>query len=181
MKKRIIITGSFLLLVTAAVVKAQDSSMDYQRDPGDLYRKNELSLDLFGGGTLDEHDIDRVSGDRIHNNGRLGLGGGLNYFFLRNVGVGGDVYAENPDHSFIDEASGSLILRFPIGRTGLAPYVFGGGGHQFDPQPATFGHAGVGLEFRFNPNVGVFTDARWVATDRIGDYGLARAGFRFAF
>jgi hypothetical protein len=190
MKKGILITGSTLLLAIATAVRAQDtttsgngnSQINSPHDPPELYNGNEFNLDLFGGGTLNEHDLDRLSGARIHNDGRLGLGAGGDYFFVRNLGIGGEVYSENAGQPhFLNEASGSVILRFPLGEGGLAPYIFGGGGHQFEPQMASFIHGGAGLEYRFSPNVGLFTDARWVSTDRIGNYGMARAGFRFAF
>ena len=177
-------TGTILLLAAMTAARAEDlggkSIMQLETTSDSLYRANEGSLDLFGGGTLNEHDLDRLSGARVHHNGRLGLGAGGNYFFTQHFGFGGEAYTENPRQSFVDEASGSLILRFPLGQSGLAPYIFGGGGHQFDPQPATFAHGGAGLEFRFSPHVGVFVDGRWVSTDRIGNYGMARAGLRFA-
>jgi hypothetical protein len=192
MKKGTIITGVIVVIAagTAATAKAEDlgalsntnfSLTQLQANPEDMYRANEFSVDLFGGGTLDEHDIDRLSGARIHNDGRLGLGAGGNYFFVKNLGISGEAYSENPHPKVVGEASGSVVLRFPIGESGLSPYIFGGGGHQFEPQTATFAHGGAGLEFRFSPNVGVFADGRWVSTDRIGNYGMARAGFRFAF
>jgi hypothetical protein len=74
-----------------------------------------------------------------------------------------------------------LIARFPIGESGFAPYVFGGGGRQFDPIELWFGQVGGGLEFRFTPNVGLFTDVRYVLTDGAEDHGLARLGVRLVF
>jgi len=205
MKKGIMLTGSGVMLAAVMAARADDlgqlplapssdglnsiqvetksfpSLTKLQANSDELYRDNEASLDLFGGGTLNEHDIDRLSGARIHHDGRLGLGAGGTVFLSRNLGLMGEAYTENPDGHFIDEASGSVVLRFPLDPTGLAPYIFGGGGHQFDPQEATFGHAGAGLEFRFLPNMGIFADGRWVFTDRIGNYGMARAGLRLVF
>ena len=189
MKKGIIITGGIVLFATVGAVQAQvqggissttNSITSWQENPEPLYRDMEGSLDLFGGGTLDEHDIDRLSGARIHNDGRLGLGAGGSFFFVRNLGIMGEAYSENPHPKLVGEASGSVVLRFPLGESGFSPYIFAGGGHQFEPQDAAFAHGGAGLEFRFSPNVGVFIDGRWVSTDRIGNYGMARAGFRFA-
>ncbi len=111
----------------------------------------------------------------------LGAGLGVNYFILRYVGVGGDLYTENTAHDLVDNASGNVIFRYPIGQTGLAPYVYGGGGYKWDPVQTAFGQVGGGLEFRFTPHIGVFVDARYVLADRIRDYGVGRAGVRFAF
>lgn len=183
-------TATIGLLSTGAVLGQTDTSSSTfsqttttssQTTSGALYRDNEFSVDLFGGGTLNEHDFDHLSGDTVRHDGRLGLGAGGNIFLTRYLGIGGDFYTENANAHFVDQASGSLILRLPIGQSGFAPYIFGGGGHIFDPTPAASGHGGAGLEFRFCPNVGLFVDARYVFTDEIGNYGLGRAGLRIAF
>ena len=183
MKLKLIIGGMILVLATCHPLHADDMNqhLRYDEDPNDLYRANEFSLDLFGTDALDKYTVSHPSEDRIRHDSRLGLGVGLNYFLIRYVGVGVDAYSEDTKHSFVDNVSGSLIGRLPIGNTGLAPYAFGGGGHQFDPIDANFGHVGAGLEFRFTRNIGIFVDARWVWTDRDKDYGLGRAGVRFAF
>jgi hypothetical protein len=153
----------------------------FYKNPDDLYQANEFSVDLFGTDALDKHTIDHPSGHRIRHDSRLGAGLGVNYFFLRYLGVGAEAYSEDTRHNFVDNVSGSLIGRLPIGNSGFAPYAFAGGGHQFDPVIASFGHVGGGLEYRFIHNVGIFVDARWVWTDRDRDYGLGRAGVRVAF
>jgi hypothetical protein len=148
----------------------------------DLYRAQEVSVDAFGVGTIGQQTIDHISGNRILHNGRAGAGLGVNYFFCRYLGIGADAYAENTTGPFIDSASGNLIARLPIGNTGLAPYIFGGGGYQFEEVKQGFGQAGAGLEFRFCRNVGLFADARYVITDhKTENYGVGRAGLRIAF
>jgi hypothetical protein len=146
-----------------------------------FYRAQELSVDVFGSGSLGEQTINNISGNKVEHNGRLGAGAGLNYFFSRYVGIGGDAYTENTAHNFIDSASGNLIGRLPIGDTGVAPYIFGGGGHQFDEVEQTFGQAGAGIEFRFAQHVGFFVDARYVFADKTQNYGVGRAGLRVNF
>jgi len=165
------------------------------------YTGNELSLDMFGSywalerglGHLFETDI---RGDR----GRWGGGVGLNYFFTPYLGIGGDVNWS--DHRGFggpstDWAMGNLILRLPIGNTGIAPYVFGGGGRQFnglfrDPETGDLfagkryewvADAGVGVEVRITPGLGVFTDGRyiWHTKDNGVDRLALRAGVRIAF
>jgi hypothetical protein len=146
-----------------------------------FYRAQEFSIDAFGSGSLGEQTIDHISGNKVEHNGRLGAGAGLNYFFCRYVGVGGDAYTENTAHNFIDSASGNLIGRLPIGNTGIAPYIFGGAGHQFDEVEQTFGQAGAGVEFRFCQHMGFFVDARYVFPGKTEDYGVGRAGLRLSF
>jgi len=179
MKKGIIISGTVLLLAAGAV-RGTDDLVQNQGFPGP-YRANELSLEAFGGATLGEHTINHLSGDRVLRNGRLGAGAGLNYFITRYVGIEGEAFTENTAHNFVDSVSGSLVLRLPLGQSGLAPYAFGGGGRQFDPLYEWFGHAGAGLEYRFTPHIGLFADARYVLTQRTRDYGLGRFGLRFIF
>jgi opacity protein-like surface antigen len=199
MKKQILLGGASLVAAASTALAADSANSNrslaydqnqnqaatpnsiFYKDSSQLYQAQEVSLDLFGTDALDKHTIDHPSGHRIRHDSRLGAGIGVNYFFLRYLGVGGEAYSEDTRHNFVDNVSGSLIFRLPIGETGLAPYAFGGGGHQFDPVIASFGHVGGGLEYRFIHNVGIFVDARWVWTDHDRDYGLGRAGVRVAF
>lgn len=150
-------------------------------DVNDFYRDHEFSIDVFAGGSLGEQTIDHLSGDRIHRNGRLAVGAGANIFFTKYVGIGGDGYSENTTGPFVDYVYGNLILRFPIVNTGIAPYIFGGGGYQFDPISQPLADGGGGIEFRFSPNVGIFVDARYVFADKTDNFGVGRLGFRFSF
>jgi hypothetical protein len=151
----------------------------YNRE--DSYTAGELSLDFFGSYLAGEHKVENL----FHNSVRHGFWGGgvgVNYFFLRELGIGGDFNIPD-DHfgNFINNVDGSLIARFPIPNSGLAPYVYGGGGRQTDPSWQWTGHAGVGLEYRFNPVTGFFTDARYIWPKRSSDEILFRAGLRFVF
>jgi len=146
-----------------------------------MYRDQELNIDAFGTLSLGEQFIDKISSDRIRHNGRLGAGAGLSLFFARNVGFGADAWSEDTRGQFVDNLAGSLIVRFPIADSGLSPYVFGGGGYQWEPVDQAFGHFGGGIEIRFNPHVGIFVDARYVVARETDDFGVGRAGFRFSF
>jgi len=148
---------------------------------GELFRANEPTLDLFGSLSINQETINHISGERVEDDGRLGLGLGGNYFFTRNIGLGADAYTENTQHSFVDNTSGNLIIRFPFDSVHLAPYVFGGGGYQFDPSGVWFGQAGGGLEVRFIRQVGMFVDARYVFTDGTKNFGVGRLGVRLGF
>jgi len=146
-----------------------------------FYRDHELSIDGYGTLSLGEQFIDKISSARVRKNGRLGAGAGVNLFFAKNVGIGADAWSEDSRGRFIDNVSGNLIVRFPIADSGLAPYVFGGGGYQFEPVSQAFGQFGAGIEVRFNPHVGIFVDARYLVARKTDDFGLGRAGFRFSF
>ena len=172
-----------VLALPCLPVLAQNSSDNSQNTPPSdwLFRANECSLDLFGSVSVGQEVINHISKERVEDNGRLGAGLGFNYFFSRNVGFGADAYTENAGHSFVDNTSGNLIVRFPFDSVHLAPYVYGGGGYQFDPSGLWFGQAGGGLEFRFTKQVGLFADGRYVFTDGTQNFGVARLGLRLAF
>ena len=165
------ITGMFC--VTAALASAQTD--------GPVFRAKEWSLDVFGSVSIGQETINNISGERIEDDGRLGLGVAGNYFFTRNLGASIEAYTENAAHSFVDNTSGNLTYRFPIEGIRLAPYVFGGGGRQFDPSELWFAQAGAGAEFRFTSRFGVFVDGRYVFTDGTGNIGVGRLGARVSF
>ena len=144
-----------------------------------LYHADELSFDAYGVGSLHEHDFN--NGALIRRNWRWGGGIGLNYFLTEHLGIGGDAYAISTDHSFVDTTTGNLIFRFPIEDTGLAPYIFGGAGYQFQGIDQIVGGGGVGLECRFCEHFSIFFDARFLACVKTQDYGLGRAGIRLSF
>ena len=158
---------------------SKDQGPSYDR--GDCYQASELSVDVFGSASLGQYTLGHPSNERVRHNVRLGAGAGLNYFITRNIGIGADAYSENTSGAFIDSASASLILRLPLGQSGFAPYAFGGGGRHFDSVRTWFGQVGGGMEYRFNPQMGVFIDARGVFPNETKCYGVARLGMRFAF
>jgi hypothetical protein len=187
MKFSIVPLGLVGVLALAASPARADHTNDpdiyyHHHDHADwLFRPNEFNLDLFGSVSVGQETINHISKERVEDNGRLGAGIGGSYFFHRFVGIGADAYTENTQHSFVDNTSGNLIIRFPFDRAHLAPYVFGGAGYQFDPEGLWFGQAGGGLEVRFNRYIGIFTDARYVFTDGTQNFGVARLGLRLGF
>lgn len=146
---------------------------------GELYHPCELSVEMFGVGMLHEYDFN--SGGLSRKNYRFGGGAGLNYFFTRYVGLGGDFYSISWHQSFVDTTTGNIILRLPIANTGLAPYIFGGAGYQFQGIDQVVGGGGAGLEFRPVPHFGIFVDARYLAAAKTDGFGVARAGVQLIF
>jgi hypothetical protein len=100
-----------------------------------------------------------------------------------------------------------VILRYPLDikfpGLHLAPYVFGGVGGIFNQNNtftriATSGHAnrlnrrdtndevlgdgGLGLEYRFTPHIGLFSDVRYnLVNGPKNNFPSTRFGFRYAF
>jgi len=148
---------------------------------GGLFRAHETSLDLFGSASIGQDTIDALSGNRIEQDGRLGAGVGLNYFFTRYLGLGAEAYTESTHHKFIDSTSLNLVGRLPLGESGVAPYAFGGGGYQFDRVAQWVGNVGAGIEFRVHRNFAIFLDGRYILTAKTDNQGLGRAGVRLSF
>jgi hypothetical protein len=154
----------------------------YDRANTPRFTASELSLDLFGSYTAGERKIEKLFETNIKGrNGNWGGGVGLNYFITREIGLGGDINMGDNRGNLVDQALGSLILRWPFEAAGIAPYVFGGGGRDFDPTWEWVGHAGVGIEYRFNPATGIFLDGRYIWPDKSSDRILLRAGLRLVF
>lgn len=178
--KNQLLLGGTILLLAAKSTLGQDATAATTNLSAD-YKACELSVDGFGTASLGEYTIDHLSGARVSHDTRLGGGLGVNYFFTQYVGVGAEAYTENNSDSWVNSASANLLLRLPLGQSGFAPYLLAGGGHHFADVSNWFVQAGAGMEYRFNPNVGVFVDARGVLPNRTEFSGLARLGVRFAF
>jgi len=166
------------------------------------YRAGEFQIDAFGVYGFTKSGNERLLGDDA-----FGGGLGFNYFFTRWLGIGAEGTLFDTEGDVLGTTAVNLILRAPVGDSGLAFYAFGGAGITFNAEDLDsddfddardraeddkdakdtddvlfLGHAGAGVEYRFSPNVGLFTDARytWLETDN-SDFGLIRAGVRIAF
>ena len=137
----------------------------------DKFGPNETKLDLFG--TYATRDRSGNKGDH------WGGGLGVTWFLTEHIGVSADSYLEELRMPY--RANGSLILRLPIEAVGLAPYVFGGGGRQWEIVPQWTRHAGIGLDFRLNRHTGFFVDGRRTFPEKTDDYTLIRAGLRLGW
>ena len=153
-------------------------------EPVDYYRANEFSADVFGTAAIGEYTVEHLSQQSlrtVRQNTELGVGAGVSYFATRYIGIGAEAYSQNLTGIFVESASANLMLRLPLGQSGFAPYILGGGGHQFDEGKLWFGQGGGGLEYRFCKHLGLFVDARVVWPNETKAYGVGRAGLRFSF
>jgi hypothetical protein len=156
-----------------------------------LYRAGEIQLDLFGVYGVGNAPV-HAGPFREH---AWGGGLGLNYFWTQNLGIGIDADMKHgvenaligEAHKTIEQYTASLIYRYPLENSALAPYAYGGGGVTAAGQNLGSAHAGVGLEYRFaESQIGVFVDSRWTYYgDRFGKGDLNnfqfRSGVRFPF
>lgn len=181
MKKILLsIVSAVVVTVTASAGTADSKAVVPSLTP--CFQDHELSFDAFGAFYTAETRKNGTNGDH-------GWGGGIgvNYFFCRYAGVGfeGSAFEVQSDERAAGFANINLTLRLPIeGKLCFAPYILGGGGYEFARNNSLHGHAGLGVEFRVNPKLGLFTDARytWTGGPRVNnDFGLFRAGVRYAF
>jgi hypothetical protein len=162
-------------LAVAGSALAGKEIKEYKQPVEPCFKDTEFQLDLFasytateGGGYTD------------------GFGGGIgiNYFFCRYFGVGADTNIFDGGVNGVWNSTGSLIARFPVELGGLclAPYVFGGGGLQYDGVKSGTVHAGGGLEFRIVPEkFGIYAEGRYTWAAESDDSAQARLGVRLVF
>jgi opacity protein-like surface antigen len=169
----------------------------YLPEPTGFYSAKEFQVDLYGTYSF----ADPIGPDD------WGGGGGVNYFFTKYFGIGVEGALFNTPGDITASAAANVFLRMPINDSGVAVYVLAGGGalfniedidyddyadafdRFFDGENANPGddvllelHAGGGVEFRCNSNIGVFVDGRYTWTDLPGyDFATIRAGIRIAF
>lgn len=198
MKLKTIITAAGALLAACTMAQAAhiwedsagwwDSHFSYDKN-APKYSAQEVSLDLFGSYLNPERKFTDLFKTNIRH-GFWGGGAGLNYFLTREIGIGSDFnISDKPGGNWdFDYVVGNIYFRLPIGNSGLAPYVYGGGGRGFSsesigrPYDWLYG-GGVGLEYRLNPMTGIFTDARFYFSDKATELNelVIRAGLRVVF
>lgn len=140
-----------------------------------LFRDNEIQLDLFGlgdfykgnNGNWYSRNFLGNGADARQISGRPAWGGGLgiNYFFMRYVGLGIEqsLFGRNSNSNWANTATGdyadygytrwqttgNLILRYPICSLNLAPYLLIGGGAQYGNVP-NIQYPGVQQKYRMS-------------------------------
>ena len=153
----------------------------YDHKDHPLFSANEISLDLGGTFTAAERGVKHLFETSLRGHrGEWGGDVGVNYFVTRYIGLGADINMPNNGGHLVDAALGSLIVRFPLGNSGFAPYLLGGAGRITEPTWEWVGQGGLGLEFRFNHNVGLFTDGRYLWPKHSSEALILRAGIRIA-
>ena len=155
-------------------------------------------------------DVGPTSKDRFLNKDwAWGGGADIKYFWSQYIGIGLEGFALDSRNT---AAAGlaTLTLRYPIGCSRFAPYVFAGAGivgggsrtdHFFqergDENEAlegfsdrlvnendvrAIGQFGGGLEIRITRHIGVIGDFTWNVVDgRDNNFGMARSGINFGF
>ena len=172
---------------------------------GDLFFLNEVGkYDRFlggdhawGGGGDIKYFFARYFGVGVEGFGLAAHGSRYNF---TNYGLGG--FSKDSDHHGVGGALGTLTLRYPIGCSRFAPYIWGGGGAVFsghndrpiddaagnivrvdhDKETKAVGQLGGGMEVRITPHIGWLSDFSWNVVDgRNNNFGMARSGINISF
>lgn len=200
---------SFLLIsltaLTLASAKAGPDPIAVSSPPspgGGLYDGGELQVDLFGAYAFEGFEDGSFFGDDV-----FGGGLGVNYFFTRHFGIGVEGMLFDTDGDPFGSTAANAFLRLPISNSGLALYTFAGAGVVFNADKVSSSdfrdvrsrarddddstgledalfevHIGAGIEYRFSPRLGIFTDLRHTfVEDDADNYTSARAGIRIVF
>ena len=182
MRWKAMLAGLTLAGAASMTQAAESARADPSGSPWRNYTANELNFEFFGMGTLGRSSLSDIAPDDIERDGNFGPGLGLSFFPHRCFGFQGEAYSDSSrGEHYVDAIGGHFVGRLPVGDGGVAPYILGGIGRQFDPGIQWTWDAGVGVEWRFLRHLGVFTDARFVWADKSREYGLARLGFKFGF
>lgn len=176
---------AFLLIVSFLTVSAFGGGdinapilQEKQTEETALYRANEIQSDTFASLVTSKPHTFFADGP--------GGGQGINYFPSLNWGFGieANFWDGGAPHSqtgpyFLTQVSASVFYRYPIGP--VAPYVFAGSDAEFIGPIVNAVHGGAGCEFRINPTIGIFADARYMLTTVAQNLIEYRAGLRMAF
>jgi hypothetical protein len=191
------------------------------------YADREFNVQLWGTYLFTGNDYFQDSYLRADH--AWGGGIGAKYFFNRYMAVGvegyvaattitrtyftffipvGDSVVTVHDTQPVGAALATFTLRYPVGTSRIAPYVFAGAGaitggqrrliiqedlgappgtNPFhasftDGETEAIGQFGGGLEIRLTPHLGIINDFSWnVVNWRVNNFGMVRAGINLAF
>jgi hypothetical protein len=142
----------------------------------ELFRAGEIQVDAYFAGVAESDGF--LPG--------WGGGAGLNYYLTRYIGLGieQDVFGKKGGSLAHWGTSAHLFLRYPIESLRLAPYAVVGGGTCYASGLTGHGSGdmGGGVEYRFNRNLGLFSEARYFYSAELPRNSVIyRTGFRFVF
>ena len=128
--------------------------------------------------------VDPTGTSNVHGGDAIedGFGGGLGltHFITDSFGVRGGAYWFGSD-STIHSVTASGIIRYPLEKFCLAPYVFGGVGGHFDSVNQISAHLGAGVEYRITDRLGLIADYSHTFTDETEDWNMYSLGVRVRF
>ena len=194
MKRKLALTALAILsqAVVAFAGEPQVSSKNVilpPAPPASYYRANEWDVGVFGTYDTSFNNNRRAIGDHA-----WGGGISLGYFpwLYAGFAVDGDLVNTVSGDNLGHQVDGKFILRYPLDLLSpnlhLAPYAYGGVGGLFvhtsgsSHHSSVLGNVGGGLEYRFTPHIGIFSDAGYQIVDGPkNNYMQVNCGLKFAF
>lgn len=152
------------------------------------YRANEWGIGAFGTYDTSFNHNRRAIGDHA-----WGGGLGVTYFpwLYAGFGLEGSIVNTIPGDRAAHQVDGNFILRYPLDLVvpnfHLAPYGYAGVGGIFEHingnhHGRVLGNFGGGLEYRFTPHVGIFSEAGYEVVDESkNNFMQVNFGLKYAF
>jgi len=195
MNKAIALTAA-VVLSQAIVIFAGESEVSSKNvvqpvppPPVSYFRANEWDLGIFGTYDTSFNQNRRAIGDHA-----WGGGIGLTYFpcLYGGFGIDGSLVNTVPGDRLGHQIDGKFTLRYPLDlifpNLHLAPYGYAGAGGLFvhtsgsDHHSSVLGNVGGGLEYRFTPHIGIFSDAGYEVVDGPkNNFMQVNFGLKYAF
>jgi opacity protein-like surface antigen len=139
-----------------------------------LFNAKELGLSLGTGYVVDPSAA-------FQQDYSFNLSAGAHYFLNKYIGIEANVPFYSTKGISVTEVQAGLVARLPIGR--VAPYVGVSTVYNWNSETELAYIARAGLEFRFNPKVGVFAEGQYRNDDFNWNKGSTSVvgGIRFNF
>jgi hypothetical protein len=169
----------------------------FGENKGDRYLKDDHA---WGGGVDAKYFWHKYFGFGVEG---FVLDAGRSKFDFEGVPLRGYTFTKHDDSRAVGAALGTFTLRFPIGCSRFAPYVWGGGGSMFgggekdirtpfaggtfstrhtDSEAKAVGQFGGGFEVRITRHIGWMNDFSWNVVDGPkNNFGMVRSGLTVAF
>ncbi len=182
--KHILLIGILAGLGVAVANAGITSLPSIKHHPREAYYAGEMTFDfisVYADPNLSEEQTDEYEMDEDALTAGFGGGIAASYFYTENFGVTTRAYWWDTA-TVLTSVTASAVYRYPIDKSGFAPYGFVGGGGHFDSEES-FGsfHAGVGLEYRLTDRVGVVADYTYTWGENSIDWSLYTLGMRLQF
>ena len=185
----IVISQAIVLFAGETEVSSKNVIQPAPLAPASYFRTNEFDLGVFGTYETSFNQNRRAIGDHA-----WGGGIGLTYFpsLYAGFGIDGNLMNSVPGDDLGHQIDGKLTLRYPLDLLSpnlhLAPYAYGGVGGLFvhtsgsNHHSSFLGNVGGGLEYRFTPHIGIFSDAGYEIIDGPkNNFMQVNFGLKYAF
>jgi hypothetical protein len=185
----VLFSQAIVLLAGETEVSSKNILQPAPLVPTSYFRANEWDIGVSGTYDTSFNHNRRAIGDHA-----WGGGVGLTYFpwLYAGFGIDGNLVNTVPGDDLGHQIEGKFTLRYPLDLLApnlhLAPYAYGGVGGLFvhtgesHHHSSVLGNVGGGLEYRFTPHIGIFSDAGYEIVDGPkNNFMQVNFGLKYAF